>query len=648
MRGLSCGWNALEQPGFGANPRETALEEWEWRNVQVPADHTVPSIFGGHEVYRDGIRIGHTALGNCGGKEPRCISDSHMPVGSIGLQDRVPRSSDKNTDPLLIVADRQATPGAEGIAPPSQPLRHGDPDSGSSSPQPSESHPTWVPEPTHGPLALKGQTPDVPARLSWRYSLLELSLALCWHAPRSDDSLRLLRERVGNVDWPEHLGARLREGLTDPLSGSHLSFNPHFSPQQRNAITALLVLATRWDSGSGRIESVLRTWMVTYHISDEELACIDSVLTRTSLHLDPPDILTALWSPPDVLERMACGLTVRLSLDAHRVASIAEIHPSQYEHPRDRESLSAMKGFVGFDTLVKAFSKLTLERLQRVHSQADRIQVTPRQFPELYELWLECLDRCALDEEPLLYIESGSMNAYTCGIDEKQVVLSAQLIRFLDPQELMFVLGHELGHIRSKHVLYGMMAQALPSMLHAAGQVTLGISNLVGQGLHLAVLDWFRKAELTSDRYGLLVCQDLDVAERVLMKLAGAPLVLYGKMNWRAFVEQGRVSEKDMGRVNRAFRFLMLADQTHPWPAVRAYELNEWVSNGEPIRLGVPITISRQVTGRSLTDRGGDTAGCQCAACGALIHADDSFCSECGARACDVAADHLVPGNPSS
>ena len=35
------------------------------------------------------------------------------------------------------------------------------------------------------------------------------------------------------------------------------------------------------------------------------------------------------------------------------------------------------------------------------------------------------------------------------------------LCRGCDDDEIMFVIGHELGHVKSNHMLYHMMAQAL-------------------------------------------------------------------------------------------------------------------------------------------------------------------------------------------
>ena len=61
-----------------------------------------------------------------------------------------------------------------------------------------------------------------------------------------------------------------------------------------------------------------------------------------------------------------------------------------------------------------------------------------------------------------------------------------------------------LGHIKATHVLYTIMAQNISTLMTIIGQATLGLGSLLGQGLVAALHDWYRKAELTSDRAGLL------------------------------------------------------------------------------------------------------------------------------------------------
>jgi Zn-dependent protease with chaperone function len=160
-------------------------------------------------------------------------------------------------------------------------------------------------------------------------------------------------------------------------------------------------------------------------------------------------------------------------------------------------------------------------------------------------------------------------------------VLTSGLIDLLGDEELSFVIGHELGHIKAGHVLYTVLANNIASIVAAIGQATFGIGSLLGQGLVVALHDWYRKAELTADRAGLLCVQRLDPCLKVFMKLAGGAGRLWPEMDEREFVRQIRAYEDaDTSMLNRAYKTLLTVRRTHPFPILRARELDAWYREG--------------------------------------------------------------------
>lgn len=95
-------------------------------------------------------------------------------------------------------------------------------------------------------------------------------------------------------------------------------------------------------------------------------------------------------------------------------------------------------------------------------ARADGIQVTTRQFPQAHALWTEMAGQLGFKKVPELYVQNGNgtLNAYaTCvpGYRAFGVIYSDILERALaneDEKILRFILGHELGHIRLKHVAW--------------------------------------------------------------------------------------------------------------------------------------------------------------------------------------------------
>ena len=146
-------------------------------------------------------------------------------------------------------------------------------------------------------------------------------------------------------------------------------------------------------------------------------------------------------------------------------------------------------------------------------------------------------------------------------------MLTSGLVDMLDDEERFFVIAHELGHIKAGHVLYTVLARNIAAVVNLIGQATLGLGALLGQGLVIALYDWYRKAELTADRAGLLCVQDIDPCIRTFMKMAGGASRLYAEMDQTEFVRQIRAYEDaDRSGLNRAYKLLLTAFRTPPLP----------------------------------------------------------------------------------
>src|SRR2546426_11587307 len=67
--------------------------------------------------------------------------------------------------------------------------------------------------------------------------------------------------------------------------------------------------------------------------------------------------------------------------------------------------------------------------------------------------------------------------------------------------------------------------------------------------IQLALLEWFRKSELSSDRAGLLACQDPTASLRVNLKFAGGGDM--SQMDLNAFLVQAKEYEAAGGAIDR-------------------------------------------------------------------------------------------------
>jgi len=169
----------------------------------------------------------------------------------------------------------------------------------------------------------------------------------------------------------------------------------------------------------------------------------------------------------------------------------------------------------------------------------------------------------------------------TIGMDRPVIVLTTGLVELLDEEELRFVIGHELGHAFSGHAVYRTMLLWLLNLTGAASSIPGGALGL--QALVNALLEWFRKAEISCDRAGLLVSQDVEAAVRSHMKLAGGAHL--HEMNPMVFIEQGREYESSGDVRDSLLRLSMNSQVTHPFPSVRALDLTRWIDSGAYARI---------------------------------------------------------------
>src|SRR5207247_11206403 len=92
-------------------------------------------------------------------------------------------------------------------------------------------------------------------------------------------------------------------------------------------------------------------------------------------------------------------------------------------------------------------------------------------------------------------------------------------LTLFDDAELETVLAHEVGHILSDHVLYQTALQIILQLV-PLGRIP-ALAGLPLIAIRSALLEWFRAAELSSDRAATLVNRDPLVTCRTLMVLSG-------------------------------------------------------------------------------------------------------------------------------
>jgi Zn-dependent protease with chaperone function len=257
------------------------------------------------------------------------------------------------------------------------------------------------------------------------------------------------------------------------------------------------------------------------------------------------------------------------------------LEASDFQHPLDVAATDALKKVPGLDTVIAKVLEYGFERLYYLENIAANVRVSPRMFPRLHKS-LRWACQILGVEEPEMYVNvDPEPNAFTYGHTRPFIVLTSGLIDMLDDEERFFVVAHEVGHIKCEHVLYTVLARNVAAIMTMIGQMTLGIGAILGQGLVVGLYDWFRKAELSADRAALLCVQDMNPCVRTFMKLAGGASRLYAEMDQEEFLRQIRAYEdSDRSTLNKAYKILLTLFRTHPFPILRAKELDLWHRGG--------------------------------------------------------------------
>jgi Zn-dependent protease with chaperone function len=245
------------------------------------------------------------------------------------------------------------------------------------------------------------------------------------------------------------------------------------------------------------------------------------------------------------------------------------------QHPQDREMLDNLKKIPLLDKLIGFLIEQHWERLLYIQNISSSIQVTPRQSPRVWYLYSEANRIFGIDEPYELYISQDPIiNSHSYGYKKPYIMLNSAMVDAMNDDQLLAVIGHEIGHVLAGHCLYTTMVQLVRPFIE------FGLSNFPGgsfatMALRVALFRWSRASELTGDRFGLLACQDPQVMVQVMMKLAGGKTT--DQLDHMEFLAQAQAfKELDDKLLDGLYKLMMELPLTHPLAVVRAQEIMNW------------------------------------------------------------------------
>jgi Zn-dependent protease with chaperone function/uncharacterized RDD family membrane protein YckC len=157
------------------------------------------------------------------------------------------------------------------------------------------------------------------------------------------------------------------------------------------------------------------------------------------------------------------------------------------------------------------------------------IRVHSKQFGHVDEIVAACAHTLKMPVPQVFVRDDPFVPLVAVGIGEPYaIIISAQWVDHITPDELRFLVGRELGHILAGHT-------RITSLLSTNGRENAIVSIVFG--------GWLRKIEYTADRLGLLCCRSLDAAISAIS--VSAFHTVGRKIDLGAFADQQRELEAD-------------------------------------------------------------------------------------------------------
>ena len=209
------------------------------------------------------------------------------------------------------------------------------------------------------------------------------------------------------------------------------------------------------------------------------------------------------------------GISPFSSSKQAKVSESARQNALKFAHPVDQSIIKALNN----PAVNSVFNKVVQASIDTNYglALARGIHVSPNIYPDLYDIIVECANKLGI---PVPYVVISDtvqgINACTAGTDQFAfIAISSFLPIVMNREELLFVIGHECGHLALGHVVY----HTALNVIGTAGGLLPVVGPIIEKTIRYPLNAWSRRSEISADRAGLICCGDIEIAKRTLFKL---------------------------------------------------------------------------------------------------------------------------------
>src|SRR3712207_5150857 len=145
------------------------------------------------------------------------------------------------------------------------------------------------------------------------------------------------------------------------------------------------------------------------------------------------------------------------------------IEVEMYKHKLEDECLRNMKKAIFCEETFASYHENFIEEAMKPDLVGKNVKVTEKQLSHIYKMVQEMSNILCIKQPDTYVFEDVNYNAYVKGVNKSWLEISAKTIERFNKNELRFLIGSQLAHIKSKHIYWNiLMEQCIRSEEHTS------------------------------------------------------------------------------------------------------------------------------------------------------------------------------------
>ncbi|AKN32596.1 hypothetical protein Ccar_17780 [Clostridium carboxidivorans P7] len=244
-----------------------------------------------------------------------------------------------------------------------------------------------------------------------------------------------------------------------------------------------------------------------------------------------------------------------------------------YIHPIEDLVFKDMKNCAYFDEEIMHYYKNFDEKLRKPDLLGKTVQVTERQFKEVYHIAQNVAGILKIELPSIYVYEDFYYGIETKGAENPWIEISAKTLADFEEQELLFLISREMCSIRLKHFYYHTLIDESLSAL-VQHHVLPGSDTLM-KTLKVSMYRWSRIANYTEDCFGYVICKNLKPCISAILKLVLNNCYLAENVDIQEYIKQAEC----INRMDDAVYNFTKMDEKVPYGPFRIKNLISYASS---------------------------------------------------------------------